>query len=51
LGLERPSKARFIADYDAVVEQRKRALPYMLAAHRRMWQGDIGMNRFVARAR
>jgi cytosine/adenosine deaminase-related metal-dependent hydrolase len=42
---------RFIADYDAVVEQRKRALAHMLAAHRRAWQGDIGMNRFVARAR
>src|SRR5713101_7526000 len=36
----------FIADYDAVVESRKRALPYMLDAHRRMWQTDIGMNRF-----
>jgi cytosine/adenosine deaminase-related metal-dependent hydrolase len=41
----------FIADYERVVEQRKRALPYMLDAHRRMWQGDIGMNRFIARAR
>jgi 5-methylthioadenosine/S-adenosylhomocysteine deaminase len=41
----------FIADYDAVVESRKRALPHMLAAHRRVWQADIGMNRFVARTR
>ena len=37
----------FIADYDAVVESRKRALPYMLDAHRRVWQADIGMNRFI----
>jgi hypothetical protein len=28
----------FIADYDAVVESRKRALPHMLQAHRRVWQ-------------
>ena len=42
---------RFIADYDAVVESRKRALPYMLEAHRRVWQADVGMNRFVSRTR
>ncbi len=41
----------FVADYDAVVESRKWALPHMLEAHRRVWQGDIGMNRFVARTR
>jgi len=41
----------FIADYDAMVESRKRALPYMLDAHRRMWQPDIGMDRFIGRAR
>jgi 5-methylthioadenosine/S-adenosylhomocysteine deaminase len=41
----------FIADYDRVVESRKRALPYMLEAHRRMWQADIGMNRFIGRTR
>jgi cytosine/adenosine deaminase-related metal-dependent hydrolase len=40
----------FIADYDAIVASRKRALPYMLEAHRRVWQADIGMNRFVSRA-
>jgi len=39
----------FIADYDAVVASRKRALPHMLEAHRRVWQTDIGMNRFVPR--
>ncbi len=32
----------FIADYDAVVESRKRALPYMLDAHR---QGLAGGHR------
>ena len=42
----------FIADYDKVVESRKRALPYMLEAHRRVWQTDIGgMNRFLSRTR
>jgi cytosine/adenosine deaminase-related metal-dependent hydrolase len=41
----------FVADYDAVVESRKRALPYMLDAHRAMWKPDVGMNRFVSRAR
>jgi cytosine/adenosine deaminase-related metal-dependent hydrolase len=41
----------FIADYDAMVEARKSALPYMLDAHRRMWQPDIGMDRFINRAR
>jgi cytosine/adenosine deaminase-related metal-dependent hydrolase len=40
----------FIADYDAIVASRKRALPYMLEAHRRVWQADIGMNRFVSGA-
>jgi hypothetical protein len=41
----------FIADYDAMVEARKRALPYMLEAHRRMWEPDIGMDRFIRRTR
>lgn len=41
----------FIADYDAVVASRKRALPYMLEAHRKVWHADIGMNRFVGRTR
>ncbi len=41
----------FIADYDAVVESRKRAIPYMLDAHRRVWQTDVGMNRFISRTR
>src|SRR6516164_8768596 len=41
----------FIADYDAVVKSRKAALPHMLDAHRRMWEPDIGMHRFIGRAR
>ena len=41
----------FNADFDKVLESRKRALPYMLEAHRRAWQPDIGMNRFIPRTR
>src|SRR4051812_13048373 len=41
----------FIADYDAVVKSRARALPHMREAHRRMWEPDVGMNRFIARTR
>jgi 5-methylthioadenosine/S-adenosylhomocysteine deaminase len=41
----------FIADYERVVESRKRALPHMLEAHRRVWDADIGMNRFIGRTR
>ena len=40
----------FIADYDAIVESRKAALPYMLDAHRRVWAEDVGMDRFIPRA-
>jgi hypothetical protein len=40
-----------LPDYDAVVESRRRALPYMLDAHRKVWQADIGMNRFISRTR
>jgi len=41
----------FLADYDSIVASRQRALPYMLEAHRQMWQGDVGMNRFIGRTR
>lgn len=41
----------FIADYDAVLASRKRALPFMLDAHRKVWAADIGMNRFIDRTR
>jgi len=41
----------FIADYDSVVASRKHALPHMLDAHRRVWQADLPMNRFISRTR
>lgn len=42
----------FITDYDAVVESRKRALPYMREAHRKVWETPIDVpNRFIARTR
>jgi cytosine/adenosine deaminase-related metal-dependent hydrolase len=41
----------FIADYDLIVASRKRALPYMLEAHRRVWKTDVGLSRFVSRTR
>ena len=41
----------FIADFEAIVASRKRALPYMLEAHRKVWQADVGMNRFIPRTR
>jgi cytosine/adenosine deaminase-related metal-dependent hydrolase len=41
----------FIADYDAIVQSRQRAIPYMLDAHRKVWAADIGLNRFLARTR
>ena len=43
--------SHFIADYEAIVASRKRALPYMLEAHRKVWQADVGMNRFIPRTR
>jgi 5-methylthioadenosine/S-adenosylhomocysteine deaminase len=41
----------FIRDYDDLVKTRARALPYMLDAHRRMWEPDVGVNRFIDRTR
>jgi len=41
----------FIADYDAVVKSRRAALAHMFDAHRRTWKSDVGMDRFIARAR
>jgi cytosine/adenosine deaminase-related metal-dependent hydrolase len=41
----------FLKEYDDVVKSRERALPYMRAAHRRMWEPDIGMDRFIGRTR
>ena len=41
----------FVKDYDAVVKSRARALPFMLDAHRKMWEPDVGVNRFISRTR
>lgn len=41
----------FLKDYDEVVRSRKVALPYMLDAHRRVWNTDVGVNRFINRTR
>jgi adenine deaminase len=41
----------FIEDYEGIVKTRARALSYMHEAHRRMWEPDIEMNRFVMRTR
>jgi cytosine/adenosine deaminase-related metal-dependent hydrolase len=42
----------FIKDYDSIVESRKRALPHMLDAHRKVWSTPIDVpERFVARTR
>jgi cytosine/adenosine deaminase-related metal-dependent hydrolase len=39
----------FIPEYEAIVQSRKTALPQMLAAHRRVWAEDVGMDRFIPR--
>ena len=41
----------FVADYDAVLKSRETALPYMLEMHRRVWNADVDLHRFVARTR
>ena len=42
----------FVEDYDKIVESRKRALPYMLDAHRKVWNAEIDVpNRFIGRTR
>jgi 5-methylthioadenosine/S-adenosylhomocysteine deaminase len=40
----------FIADFDAIATSRQAALPHMLDAHRHVWAGDVGMDRFLPRA-
>ena len=40
-----------LADYDGIVQTRKRALPFLLEAHRKVWATDIGFDRFVPRTR
>jgi cytosine/adenosine deaminase-related metal-dependent hydrolase len=41
----------FIADHEDIVKSRASAVPYMLDAHRRVWSTDVGMNRFMERAK
>ena len=41
----------FIADYDAVVRSREHALPHLREAHRRVWEADLPLQRFLARTR
>ena len=41
----------FIADYDDILKSRETALPYMLDVHRRVWNADIDLQRFIARTR
>jgi guanine deaminase len=35
------------ADLQAVMERNQKMLPYLLEAHRRTWQSDIGVNRYI----
>jgi cytosine/adenosine deaminase-related metal-dependent hydrolase len=39
----------FIVDFDDVLKSRESALPHMLKMHRRVWNTDVGLNRFIAR--
>ncbi len=39
----------FVADYERVLDERKAAMPHMLAAHRRVWKRELDIHRFVPR--
>ena len=39
----------FIPEYEEVVKHREVALPYLMEAHQRVWDTDIGLRRFIAR--
>jgi cytosine/adenosine deaminase-related metal-dependent hydrolase len=39
----------FLADYADVLKSREAALPHMRHVHRKVWDADIGMNRFIPR--
>jgi 5-methylthioadenosine/S-adenosylhomocysteine deaminase len=41
----------FTADYAAVTRAREWALPHLRDAHRRVWQAELGLQRFLARTR
>lgn len=34
-------------DLDVIMERNKAMLPYLMEAHRRTWQSDIGLNRYI----
>ena len=39
----------FIVDFDEILKSREQALPHMLSVHRRVWDTDVAMSRFIAR--
>ena len=39
----------FIADFDEIVKSRETALPHMQAVHQKIWNTDIGLQRFIDR--
>jgi cytosine/adenosine deaminase-related metal-dependent hydrolase len=41
----------FIADYEDLRKTRERAMSYMRAERRRVWDNDVGLDRFIARTR
>ena len=41
----------YIADYDEILKSRETALPHMLELHRRVWDTDLPLHRFVNRTR
>jgi 5-methylthioadenosine/S-adenosylhomocysteine deaminase len=41
----------FVADHDRIVEQRRRAVPHLLAAHRQVWERELEIDRFIPRTR
>jgi 5-methylthioadenosine/S-adenosylhomocysteine deaminase len=42
----------FVKDYEQIVESRKRAIPFMLDAHRKVWATNIDVpSRFIGRTR
>jgi len=41
----------FVADHDRLVNERRDAVPHLLAAHRRVWGRDLDIDRMVPRTR
>ena len=41
----------FMSDYDDVVRSRQSALPHFIEMQKRVWQPDIGLQRFLSRTR